>query len=41
MADSGFLITGIFRFLSIKEFMGEEEDSVRRKAERAFDIIDK
>ena len=30
-----------FRFLSIKEFLGEEDDYVRKQAERAFDIIDK
>jgi hypothetical protein len=33
--------TEYFSFISIKEFMGEEEDSAQKKAERAFDIIDR
>ena len=37
----GWVLKDYFSFISIKEFMGEEEDSAQKKAERAFDIIDR
>ena len=38
---NGWIEYYLCRYLSIKEFLGEEEDYAKKKAELAFDIIDK